>query len=89
MNCKRYLTQLLQMVHSQWLYRNEVVHSQSKDGFTKADGAEVRLLIRAQLKMGKEGLDDDHHFLLSHTFTQINSWTGAEKKLWLTAIQAA
>ena len=83
------ITQLLQMVHSQWIYRNEVVHSRSKDGLTKIEGAEIRLLIRAQLKLGIEGLDEDDHFLLSHTFNQINSWSGEEKRLWITAIQAA
>ena len=49
----------------------------------------MRIAIRSHLRQGTTGLDDEDNFLVRHTFHEINSWSGDEKKLWLCAIKAA
>ena len=80
---------LLKIIHSQWIYRNEVVHKRTADGLKRIEGANIRIAIRSQLKLGPSTLDDEDKFLVNHTFQEINQWHGEEKKIWLCAIKAA
>ena len=83
------ISQLLHILHSQWLYRNEVVHRRTKDGLKRSEGAAIRIAIRVQLRLGTQDLDVEDHFLLHHTYDEISTWTGEGKKLWLHAIKSA
>ena len=85
----KFISQLLHIIHSQRLYRNEVVHRRTKDGLKKSEGAAIRIAIRVQLRLGTQDLDAEDHFLLHHTYEEISTWTGEEKKLWLHAIKSA
>ena len=83
------ISQLIKIIHSQWIYRNEVVHKRTADGLKRVEGANIRIAIRSHLRQGTTGLDDEDKFLVKHTFQEINRWSGDEKKLWLCAIKAA
>ena len=84
-----FISQLLHLIHSQWLFRNEIVHRKSQDGLSQAEAAQIRIAIRVQLRLGIQNLDEEDHFLLQHTYDDISTWSGIEKKLWLSAIKAA
>ena len=84
-----FISQLLHVLHSQWLYRNEVVHRRTQDGLKRSEGAAIRIAIRVQLRLGIQDLDVEDHFLLHHTYDEISTWSGEEKKLWLHAIKSA
>ena len=71
---------LIKIIHSQWIYRNEVVHKRTADGLTRVEGANIRIDIRSQLRLGRRGLDDEDKFLVEHTFQEINQCYGEEKK---------
>ena len=83
------ISYLIKIIHSQWIYRNEVVHKRTADGLKRIEGANIRIAIRSQLKLGPSTLDDEDKFLVNHTFQEINQWHGEEKKIWLCAIKAA
>ena len=83
------ISHLLHIIHSQWLYRNEVVHRKTQDGLKRSEGAAIRIAIRVQLRLGRHDLDAEDHFLLHHTYNEISTWSGEEKKLWLHAIKSA
>ena len=83
------ISSLLKTIHSQWIYRNEVVHKRNADGLKHVEGANVRIAIRSQLRLGTNGLDDEDKFLVQHTYHEINKWSGEEKKTWLCALRSA
>ena len=57
--------------------------------FIKRNGVNMRIAIRSHIRQSTTGLDDEDKFLAKHTFHEINSWSGDEKKLWLWAIKTA
>ena len=85
----KFISQLLHILHTQWLYRNEIVHTRTSGGLKKSEGAAICIAIRVQLRLGTQDLDAEDHFLLHHTYDEISTWTGEEKKLWLHAIESA
>src|SRR6056300_327879 len=80
---------LLSMTHSQWLYRNAVVHERMEDGLKREEQEELRKEIEDQLSMGAEGMDSEHAGLLEKGFDHIWGLSGLEKQTWLHAVRAA
>jgi hypothetical protein len=84
-----FITQLLQVMHSQWIYRCVLVHNRTtgtlisahKDGLLKEFGH--------QLALGPEGLAEEDRFLLECNFKDMVSTNGEQQNYWLLAIQAA
>ena len=83
------IAELLKMVHTQWIYRTSIVHKRTRDGLKKVEGANLRIDIRAQLHQGIRNLHPKDVFLANHTFQEINTWAGDDKKMWLLAIKTA
>ena len=65
------------------------MHRRTQDGLKRSEGAAIRIAIRVQLRLGIQYLDAEDHFLLHHTYNEISTWSGEEKKLWLHAIKSA
>ena len=66
-----------------------MVHKRTKDQLKKSEGAAICIAIIVQLCLGTQDLDAEDHFLLHHTYDEISTWTGEEKKLLLHAIKSA
>ncbi len=76
------ITQLLQVTHSQWIYRCAgTIISSHKELLLKE--------IEHQLTLGPEGLSEEDRFLLECNFDELTSTSGEQQEYWLLAIQAA
>jgi hypothetical protein len=83
------LTQLLQVVHTQWIYRCMLVHDHTTGVLISAHKGELLKEIEHQLALGLEGLAEEDRFLLECNFDDLSSTTGEHQEYWLLGIQAA
>ena len=80
---------LVLLVHSQWIYRNAVVHERATDGLRREERAELKALIEEQFTLGVTDLNRDDHFLLEEDFDTVWQKSGPDKRTWLRAIRVA
>ena len=83
------ISKLLLLVHSQWIYRNSVVHKRTRDGLKKKERAYINSKIHQQFALGDSMLEKNDSFLLGTTTQDILALSGVEKKTWLRAVTAA
>ncbi len=83
------ITQLLQVTHSQWIYRCVLVHDRSTVTLLLAHKEELQREIEHQLTLGPEGLAEDDRFLLECNFGELVLTNGEHQEYWLLAIWAA
>jgi hypothetical protein len=83
------ITQLLQVTHTQWIYRCVLVHDRSTGTLISAHKAELLKEIKHQLALGSESLDNKDRFLLECNFDKLATTTGEHQEYWLLTIQAA
>ena len=83
------ITQLLQVTHSQWIYRCVLVHDRTTGTLITSHKEGLLKEIEHQLTLGPEGLSDEDRFLLECNFDELTSTSGEQQEYWLLAIQAA
>ena len=83
------ITQLLQVMHSQWIYRCVLVHDRTTGTIISSHKEELLKEIEHQLTLGPKGLSEEDRFLLECNFDELTSTTGEQQEYWLLAIQAA
>ena len=81
--------QLLQVTHSQWIYRNVVVHDSTSGTLIAEHKAELLKEIDRQLDQGPEDLLGEDRYLLEINHDDLDSSNGEKQEYWLLAIQAA
>jgi hypothetical protein len=62
------VTQLLQVTHTQWIYRCVLVHDPNTGTLISAQKAKLLKEIKHQLALGSESLDEEDRFLLECNF---------------------
>ena len=83
------ITQLLQITHSQWIYRCVLVHDRTTGTLVSAHKEELTKEIAHQLRMGEGGLAEEDKFLLECNFDELATTNGEQQEYWILAIQAA
>ena len=83
------ISKLLLLIHSQWIYRNNVVHKRTRDGLKRKEGLYIKSKIYHEMALGMSHLDAEDRFLMNNTEQDILVMTGVEIKIWLRAIAAA
>ena len=83
------ISKLLLLIHTQWIYRNAVVHKRTKDGLKRKEGAYIRSKIHQEFALGASQLDKDDRFLMENTEQEILALSGVHKKIWLRALATA
>jgi len=76
------ITQLLQVTHTQWIYRCMLVHDRTAGVLITAHKADLLKEIKHQLSLGPDDL-------LECNFDDITSTSGEAQRYWLLGIQAA
>ena len=73
---KGLIVRLIEITHSQWLYRNFHVHDNVTGLHATRRKEEIQKEIEDQIQMGGEGLaeDDKYHILIPHVLAVINVW---------------
>ena len=83
------ITQLLQVVHTQWIYRCILVHDRTTGVLISTHNADLLKEIEHQLSLGPDDLAKKDPFLLECNFDDITSTTGEAQGYWLLGIQTA
>ncbi len=83
------VTQLLQVMHTQWIYRCVLVHDRSTGTLISAHKAKLLKEIEHQLALGSECLDEEDRFMLECNFDDLTNTTNEHQEYWLLAIQVA
>jgi len=83
------ITQLLQVTHTQWIYRCMLVHDRTTGVLISAHKADLLKKIEHQLSLGPDDLTEEDRFLLECNFDNITSTSGEAQGYWLLGIQAA
>ncbi len=83
------ITQLLQVTHTQWIYRCVLVHDRSTGTLILAHKEELLKEIEHQLNLGPDGLDEQDCFLLECNFDNLADSPSENQAYWLLAIIAA
>ncbi len=83
------VTQLLQVTHTQWIYRCVLVHNRATGTLISAHKEELLKEIEHQLSLGLDGLDEQDRFLLECNFEDLANSLGENQDYWLLAILAA
>jgi hypothetical protein len=82
------ITQLLQVTHTQWIYRCVLVHDRTTGVLISSHKEELLTEIDHQLSLGLEGLEEEDRFLLECNFDTLTTNTREQQEYWLLAIQA-
>jgi hypothetical protein len=83
------ITQLLQVTHTQWIYRCMLVHDRTTGVLISTHKADLLKEIKHQLSLGPDDLAEEDRFLLECNFDDITSTSGEAQGYWLLGIQAA
>ena len=83
------ITQLLQVMHTKWIYRCILVHNCSTGTLISAHKAKLLKEIEHQLTLGSENLEEEDRFFLECNFDDLTTTTSKRQEYWLLAIQAA
>ncbi len=83
------ITHLLQITHTQWIYRCVLVHDRNTGVLILTHKAKLLKEIEHQLALGPEELAEEDQFLLKYNLSKIASTTGELQGYWLLGIQVA
>ncbi len=83
-----FITQLLQVTHTQWIYCCVLVHDRTTGIQISTHKEELLKEIKHQLLLGADGLDKQDWFLLKCNFDKLASTSGEHQEYWLLAILA-
>ncbi len=85
----KFITQLLQITHGQWLYRNEVVHNATSGTRRNAKKQRLQERIDAELQRGLEHLRPEDYHLMLAPLDDISIARGEHHEYWLLAVDTA
>ena len=83
------ITHLLQVTHTQWIYRCVLVRDRTTGSLISAHKQDLLNKIEYQLSLGPEGLDEQDQFLLECNFDDLTTTAGEGQEYWLLTISTA
>ena len=87
--CTGLITQLLEITHGQWLYRNYIVHNPVSGTLATAKKEELLAEIECQRELNDTGLLEEDKYLAEVNLEDIATSSGERQHYWLLAIQTA
>jgi hypothetical protein len=83
-----FITQLLQVTHTQWIYHCVLVHDRTTGILISTHKEELLKEIKHQLLLGAVGLNKQDRFLLECNFGKLATTSREHQEYWLLAILA-
>ena len=80
---------MIEITHSQWLYRNVHVHDTVTELHATRRKEELQKEIQYQIQIGGEELTEDDKYLLGVNLEDMDTTSGERQEYWILAIQAA
>jgi hypothetical protein len=77
------------IVHTQWIYRNLVLHYHGKDGLTIPDHHEIMNQVKAHSLTDPDSLLPQHRSLMDADFVSLGSGPTADRLTWLADMNSA
>jgi hypothetical protein len=87
--CTGLITRLLEIMHGQWLYRNNIVHDPVSGTIATANKEELLVEIERQRDLGNAGLLEEDKYLAEVNLEEMATSSGEQQHYWLLAIQTA
>jgi hypothetical protein len=83
------ITQLLELTHGIWIYRNLVVHDTESGVLAIQRKEALQREIERQIELGGEGLAEEDMWMLEVNLGDLEDSNGEREAYWLVAIEAA
>ncbi len=84
-----FITQLLQVVHTQWIYQCILVHDRTTGTLILTHKEKLIKEFEYQLSLGTDTLSEGDRFLLECNFDDLATTSRESQEYWLLAIRAA
>jgi hypothetical protein len=82
------ITQLLELTHGMWIYRNLVVHDSESGVLAIRRKEALQRKIERQIELGGEGLAEEDKWMLEVNLGNLEDSNGEREAYWLVAIEA-
>jgi hypothetical protein len=86
---KQFITKILQITHSQWMYRNILLHDKRHCYLHNKRSAELMKKMEALSDLAPEDIPEASRFLLKINFTELLKCHIETQKYWTLAVNAA
>ena len=86
---KQFISKLLQITHSQWIYRNISLHDRRHGYLHAMNAAEIMQEIETLSNLAPKEVAKESCFLLEINFTDLSRFHIEAQKYWILAVNAA
>jgi hypothetical protein len=86
---KHFISKILHITHSQWIFRNFSLHDKRYGYLHKKKVEEIALELELLAGVAPENIPAESRFLLEINFNDLNKSNMESQKYWILAIQAA
>jgi hypothetical protein len=86
---KQFISKLLQITHSQWIYCNVLLHDRRQGYLHMKSAEEIMREIESLSSLASEDVPKASRFLLEITFTELSKFHIETQKYWTLAMTAA
>ena len=86
---KQFISKLLQITHSQWIYRNVSLHDRQQGYLHKKNAEEIIWEMEFLSTLAPEDIPKASRFLLEINFTELSTFQIETQKYWILAVTAA
>jgi hypothetical protein len=86
---KQFISKLLQITHSQWIYHNISLHDRHHGYLHRKNTKEIMRDIESLSNLAPEVVSKASHFLLEINFTKLTKFYIKTQKYWTLAVNAA
>eukprot|EP00956_Cyclotella_meneghiniana_P029291 scaffold70426_cov59-Cyclotella_meneghiniana.AAC.2 len=83
------ITNLLEVTHGMWIYRNVVVHDELEGVYAVQGRERLQRAIEEQQELGDEGLGEEDKWLLEVNLADLDSTSGEREAYWVLAVEMA
>jgi hypothetical protein len=83
------VVRLLEVTHSQWIYRNIQVHDEQQGTIRTQEKEALQREIKEEMEMGFEGFLDMDKSLARVTLEDLEKGGGERQEYWLLTVKAA
>ena len=86
---KQFISKLLQITHSQWIYHNVSLHDRCQGYLHTKSAEEIMREIESLSSLAPEDVPEVSHFLLKINFTALSKFHMETQKYWTLVVNAA
>ena len=86
---KLFISKILHITHSQWIFRNFLLHKNRNGYLHKKKADEIALELESLAGLAPEDVPAESRFLLEINFSELNNSNVEMQQYWILAINAA